>query len=436
MNILCIIPPHIPSYFNAGHHLPLYYVATYLRKNIPDVKVTCIDAAALNYTWKEICDALVQPVDLIVLMNEFDGVDTFPRFMNYKKTFCPSAKVITFGRLSKQIPRFFLQFGIDAIHSKGDYETGIASYVNFLKNSQNGLSGVMLQNGEPANAGIYLESDDWVLPDVNEIPYASYNFMYRNDLNKFCGIPQRQELVVPLGRGCPFMCDFCDVWTMQGKVERRLSVDRTVNYIVDAFEKQPFEYVSFYCPTFTLHHKWVMDFCQQMSQKKERYPWKCITVLKCLNRELVQAMSASGCVRISLGIESFTRSVAMGLPKCKQDILGPFEEIVKICNEFNVELNCFIMLGMPGDTPDDVEFTLKTCLEHGARIRPTIYTPFPNLRDTMTLEQVAEFNRQYFPQDYLPREIAHQYYKLFYDFKGDHPTRVTRNIAKKSLVAL
>ena len=56
MKILCIIPPHIPSYFNAGHHLPLYYVASYLRENITNISVECVDAAALNYTWKEICE--------------------------------------------------------------------------------------------------------------------------------------------------------------------------------------------------------------------------------------------------------------------------------------------------------------------------------------------------------------------------------------------
>jgi anaerobic magnesium-protoporphyrin IX monomethyl ester cyclase len=124
------------------------------------------------------------------------------------------------------------------------------------------------------------------------------------------------------------------------------------------------------------------------------------------------------------------------LPKCKQEILQPFENIVKICNEYNVELNCFIMLGLPGDTPEDVEFTLNTCLKYGARIRPTIYTPFPNLRDDMTLEQVADFNRQYFPKNYLEPEIAQKYYKLFYDFKGDRPTTVTRNIALKRPTAI
>ena len=32
MKILCLVPPYVPSYFNAGHHLPVFQVAAYLRE--------------------------------------------------------------------------------------------------------------------------------------------------------------------------------------------------------------------------------------------------------------------------------------------------------------------------------------------------------------------------------------------------------------------
>ncbi|HEX9336266.1 MAG TPA: hypothetical protein VF892_10280, partial [Pseudonocardiaceae bacterium] len=58
--VLIVWPPHVPSYFNAGHHLPLFLVAAYLRARHPDRPVRTLDAGALNLTWKQVGDILYQ----------------------------------------------------------------------------------------------------------------------------------------------------------------------------------------------------------------------------------------------------------------------------------------------------------------------------------------------------------------------------------------
>lgn len=428
MKILNIIPPHVPSYFNAGHHLHLFAVAAYVRKHFAGVEVECFDGAALNVTWKEVSDLLVKQFDLIILMNDFDSVDTFERFMTYKNCFNKDAKVITFGRLSKQIPRFFFKFNLDAVAFKGDYEVSIVSYIRYITKEVPSPEGVLLSADDEERAAGILDSEEWVLPDVLEIPYENYNFMYKKDMNKFCGVPERQELVVHLARGCPYACHFCDVPFMQGTKDRRLSVDRVIDYVKESFDKLPFEYFSFYAPTFTLDKNWVYEFCEKMQKEETRYPWKCITVLACLSEDMVKEMAAAGCFRISLGIESFTERASMKLPKAKQGIYEKFLEIVQICNKYGVELNCFIVLGLPGDSPENVAHTIDKCLENGARIRPTIYTPFDHLTEDMCLSEVSTFNRQIFPQGYVSEEDARKYYELFYSLKKDRATQVMNKI--------
>lgn len=432
MKILCIIPPYLPSYFNAGHHLPVFLVAAYLKKHLLNDQIDVHDCAALNTTWKEICDLMTKNYNVILMLNDFDAIDTFERFIYYKNMISPNTRTFTFGRLSKQIPKFFFQFGIDAIHANGDYEAGALSYIEYLKNptSSSTPPGLLLSKDNKVTYGIILDADDWVLPDVTNIPYQAYNHMYENDFNKFCGIPQRQELVLPIARGCPVECTFCDVPVMQGNKERRLSVKKTIQYIHDSFERLPFEYVTFYAPTFTLNKKWVKSFCNQLSTLKKRYPWKCVTVLKLLNEELIQLMSESGCVRISLGIESFTNDAAIKLPKLKQDTLNTFLNISNICKKHQVELNCFIILGLPGDTPENVKYTIDTCLKQDARVRPTIYTPYHEMRENMNVSEINQYNRQLFPPNYLPNDIANDYYNIFYSNRNDKKTRVMNNIAK------
>ena len=133
MRILCLIPPSIPSYFNAGHRLPLFMTAAYLRKQFPTMQIDCQDAGALNSAWKEICDLIINEYDLIALFNDYDMVDTHGRFMMYVKKLSPKTKVIAFGRLSKQIPAYFFSFGMDAVHHSGDYEAGIYNYLKLFK---------------------------------------------------------------------------------------------------------------------------------------------------------------------------------------------------------------------------------------------------------------------------------------------------------------
>lgn len=435
MKILCIIPPYLPSYFNAGHHLPVFQVGNYIRKTLPNVEVTCVDAAALNYTWKEVCDELIKPYDIIMLLNDFDAIDTFERFMKYKEVFLPNAKTITFGRLSKQIPRFFFQFKLDAVHCNGDYEPSLVAYIKYIAGESSDLPGILTSPNAELSPGISLPGDQWIMADVTEIPYDSYNKMYKNDLNKFCGIPNRRELVVPAVKGCPVGCFYCDVPFMQGKKERRMPVDTVVEYIEDSFKKRPLEYLTFYAPTFTLDKKWVYEFCEKILKKDRRYPWKCVTVLKRLDKDLIEAMAKAGCIRISLGIESFSREAAIGLPKIKRDTYDAFVNVVNIAKNNGIEINTFVILGLPGDTPENVKFTLQTCLDMGIRVRPTIFTPYNNLREDMLVNEVNQYNRQFFPDGLYEPELALEYYKLFYDLDGDRPTTIMQSIPSHDEIA-
>lgn len=427
MNVLCFIPPSIPSYFNAGHRLPLFMVVGYLRKQFPNDSFTCIDAGAMNITWKEVCDLFTKRFDIIALFNDYDMIDTHQRCMTYLKKLSSHTKTIAFGRLSKQIQNYFFSLGIDAVHHSGDYEAGVANYIHYLKGNIKNCPGVKLSATDEITQGVILSPDEWVLPNIFEIPYAAYSFLYKNDLNKFCGIPDRQELVVPIARGCPVGCSYCDVPPMQGKIERRLDVDKTIKYITESFDALPFEYFSFYAPTFTLNHKWVNDFCEKLSLEKKKYYWKCVTVLKTLTEALIQKMAKSGCIRISLGIESLSSGNPNTLPKCKQNMEEAFIQVALLCRQYNIELNCFIILGLPGNTPENDEYTIKLCEKYGARIRPTIYTPYQDLQEDASADDIMMYNRQIFSENLISDEDENKYYDLFYQ-RAYKPTGIMNKI--------
>ncbi|XYH97393.1 B12-binding domain-containing radical SAM protein [Sorangium sp. So ce1128] len=425
----------VPSYFNAGHHLPVFQVGAYLRTSGLFDSIDCIDAAALNYNWKDICNVLCRGYDVIAVMNDFDQIDGFRRFSAYVRRLNPDAKLVTFGRLSQQIPGFFRQYGFDGIVASGDYETGVAGFARVVAGLSDSAPGVMLRSGDSytsAESGVYLEAADWVLPDVDDIPYHAYDRMYGNDLNKFCGIPERRELVVPVARGCPVGCSFCDVPGMQGTTERRLSVTRTIEYIEESFRRLPFEYVSFYAPTFTLRKEWVRELCAALTGKGSLYPWKCVTTLAHLSEDLIREMAAAGCVRVSVGLETLDSRALLSLPKLKRSSNDNFEELAELFGRHGIELNCFVILGLPGDSPEGVAATVDRVLRSGARVRPAIYTPYQLLREDMDEAEVAMFNRQLLLDGLLDPGVADAYHRLFHANEKDRTTQVMKRIPRRS----
>ena len=437
MRILCLIPPRVLSYFNAGHHLIAFMTGAYLREQAEGADVTCVDGAAIGLTWRGLGETLLQGFDLIILVNDFDGIDTFERTITYIRALSPKSRIMTIGRLSTMQPRLFECFDLDAIHASGDPEPAALAYIMHLSSTtdiDNTVNGVAVRrnNGSfsPAGMGIRLPASDWTLPDVSEIPHKAYSHLYSDDLHKFCGVPERLELVVPVARGCPIGCAFCDVPSLQGMKERRLSVERTLAYISDAFRRKPFEYVSFYAPTFTLKASWLNQLCKEMITQGSPWPWKCVTTLRHLDKEMVILMAKAGCVRISIGLETLDPETTQELPPLKQAKRVEFDRLAAWCNESKVELNCFVILGLPSDSLAGALATVDAVREAGARLRTSIYTPYDAITADMNSKAVAGFNRNLFVGSHPSLAEREKYYAMFYG-RDTLPTKVMELIPQR-----
>jgi radical SAM superfamily enzyme YgiQ (UPF0313 family) len=430
MKVLCIIPPYVPSYFNSGHHLPVFQVAAYLRRSTT-ADVTAIDCAALNATWRDICRLLARRFDAILMLNDYDAIDGFGRFVQYAREISPASRLATFGRASRDVPAFFDRFGLDGIGSGGDYELSMRAFLDYVVDGRT-PSGLRVPTSKGAYrthpVAVWLPAEEWVLPEVSEIPYDAYARLYEDDLNKFCGIPRRKELVVPVARGCPVGCSFCDVPRQQGLRERRLSVERVVEYIRSTFDRDDFEYVSFYAPTFTLKRNWVLEMCAALRASGPNIPWKCVTTVAHLDEALIRTMADAGCVRISVGVETFAIEAAAHLPRIKRESRAAFEAVANYCRAAGIELNCFLMLGLPGESPNQAVATMNSLIQDGHRVRPTVFTPYDQMRNDMSTTDAAGFNRQLFGQEGPSRQERDFLYRALYANEADVATKVQERV--------
>jgi anaerobic magnesium-protoporphyrin IX monomethyl ester cyclase len=421
--ILVIFPPQVLSYFNAGHRLALYQVTDHLRSNLEDASVDVLDAPVANVGWKDLADQLYAgDYHAAVVMNDLDGIEGFERFCCYARELCSGIKIATYGRLSGMNPGYFRRFDIDAIVETGDFETGVLAAISWFRGQASAAPGVATRAGErwqdPISAGTSLPPSEWSLPSGDEIPYDHYDELYRRDARKYPGLPNRRELVVPIARGCPVKCAFCEVPVVFGAKERRISVDLVVDYIQRSFADSPFAYVSFYAPTFTLNRPWVLDLTARLEALGARYPWKCCTTMHHLDQELVDRMGRSGCVRISVGVETLETSAYPGLPKMKRKGNPDLAALAAWCSAAGVELNCFVVIGLPGTTIKGARDTIAFARSVGARVRPTAYTPYEVMTADMSSEQMSALNRQilsHSPRSWSGEDRRSAYEQMFGD---------------------
>lgn len=399
MKVLVLRPPQILSYFNAGHHVALYQTAQALTR-LPLCQVDCLDAAVETVTWKDMADRLfLSAYDVIFLMNDLDGTDAFPRTIKYARELSPQSRIATFGRFSAIRPSYFRQFDIDVVIRSGDFEAVSCDVVQALRDGSGSpvpgtdmkLSDAWLSNPDP---GRLVDPADWILPDPSLIPYRTYDKLYGRDSARFSGLPGRTELVVPVARGCPVGCSFCEVPTAFGRRDRRIPVGKVIDYIERSFAEHTFGYVSFYAPTFTIDRGWVKEFCAAKQAAALAWEWKCCTTLHHLDREMVMSMGAAGCVRISVGVESLETAAAPLLPRLKQKTVSDVRDLASWCDAAGVELNCFVIVGLPGTTVAGAQRTIRALQDLSLRVRPTVYTPYEEISAQDSPLRVMDFNRQ------------------------------------------
>jgi coproporphyrinogen III oxidase-like Fe-S oxidoreductase len=139
-----------------------------------------------------------------------------------------------------------------------------------------------------------------------------------------------------------------------------------------------------------------------------------------LDKSLVELMGKAGCFRISVGLESFENSKIKYLPSQKQEAKRRFDELLYWCKDANIQLNCFVIIGLPETSVAGTQWMIEYLLKAGVRIRPTIYSDYSMIHSTMTEDEATKILSRHFLPDnagYSPEERL-ELYKLAFNLNS------------------
>ena len=157
-------------------------------------------------------------------------------------------------------------------------------------------------------------------------------------------------------RGCPYTCKWCSR-AVYGLSYRRRNPDKVVEELVQIKKEYNPDSLWFVDDVFTISHKWLTSFRDELRKQNLLIPYECITRADRLNEEVILMLKETGCFRVWIGAESGSQKV-IDLMDRRVDV-NQVREMIQLTRKHGIEAGTFIMLGYPGETEEDIEETIR-----------------------------------------------------------------------------
>lgn len=197
-------------------------------------------------------------------------------------------------------------------------------------------------------------------------------------------------VILTTSRGCPFDCAYCAQKAYnEGSLKVRIrSFQDTFNEIRDKYHRYKIHRFAFYEDNFLLEKPNLERLLRLLVQHREEMPHLRLFApegveVRLLHEDLafVKLMKESGFDGIYLPLETMSRDVTRAWNR-RHSHAELFERAVKVCHEANfklhdMEVNAFILFGMPDENLQDVVNTMFYAAEMVGGLVPMLYTPVP-----------------------------------------------------------
>jgi radical SAM superfamily enzyme YgiQ (UPF0313 family) len=210
-------------------------------------------------------------------------------------------------------------------------------------------------------------------------------------------------------RGCPFPCTYCaarmynQLYAADGEeYGRRRSHANVLAELRQLKDQDRLGYVIFLDDTFTINHSWVMEFCRLYGDEV-RAPFSLHARVETVNERMLYMLAEAGCRQITYGVESGSERVRREIMR-RQVGNQRFKDVFRWTRDAGILLTANFMLGLPGETRDDLDQTLDLAEElNVADFGYFVFYPYPG---THLFD--ACLKRGYLPADYLERPANHR----------------------------
>ena len=195
------------------------------------------------------------------------------------------------------------------------------------------------------------------LKNLDELPFPNRKKVnlerYLNTWRQHHGT---NAISVSTMRGCPYSCRWCSR-AVYGQSYRRRSAAHVVKEMLDIQQHYDVDSIWFVDDVFTVSHKWMQDFTEEVQRSGIRLQYECITRADRLTEEVILMLKKSGCFRVWIGAESGSQKIIDLMDRRVE--VQQVREMIRMARKHGLQAGTFVMVGYPGETREDIFETVR-----------------------------------------------------------------------------
>jgi len=353
-------------------------------------KIEIIDGEVEGFSFKGLVNKVAEKnPDFVILHNITPTIYDDLLFSRLLKEKVPNADIVFIGPHATVFPQNLLsEKHIDYV-VLGEPQDTISEFID-ARVKKNNLSSIL---------GLAYKECGKI--KVNKRRPAKKDYDYPYSLNR--SLLKNEKYIMPFtgkiftviktSRGCDFSCSFCTSASYYGKGWRGRSPDNIIEEIRDVKQNYCIDTFLFLSDTFNGRKGFVKELAKKIIDEGLNIKWVSNVRIDLIDSEDARLMKESGCMLVSLGIESYDRNI---LEKNKKHIdPNSINKGIGHLNKYGIKTYGYFILGLKGE---NINTALKTALKAAFSRLDFAYfyflTPYPGT------EYFAEFEcrrwRQYF----------------------------------------
>jgi anaerobic magnesium-protoporphyrin IX monomethyl ester cyclase len=198
-----------------------------------------------------------------------------------------------------------------------------------------------------------------VIEDLDTLPFADLSLGDPGDYETMYGSSGRITGLLA-SRGCPYLCTFCDVFSVWGRKMRFRSASSVMDEIEYNIRNFGITEFVFKDSTFTLNYKWLDSLLDEMEKRKLPITWICNTRVDRVTLDLLKRMKRLGLTTISYGVESGSQEILDSLKK--KITIAQIEEAFRMTASVGLAASAYFMVGNPGESLATAQQSLDLAL--------------------------------------------------------------------------